>query len=159
MAAGGKTSRSSGTRMQRCSWISNARRHQCYKIQMWQQSHSVYLDPQVQFLKVNFCLIYLGNCHKGMVRFSDLQVELQEWVEERQGICLSPHMVSHFSRPHGLQPSRLLCPWNFPGKHIKVGCHSLFHGIFPTQGSKLHLLGLPHWQTGSLPVLAPGEPS
>ena len=28
-------------------------------------------------------------------------------------------------RPHGLQPHRLLCPWDFPGKSIGVGCHFL----------------------------------
>ena len=28
-----------------------------------------------------------------------------------------------------------LCPWDFPGKHIGVGCHFLLQGIFPTQGS------------------------
>ena len=27
--------------------------------------------------------------------------------------------------PHGLQPSRLLCPWDFPGKGTGVGCHCL----------------------------------
>ena len=27
--------------------------------------------------------------------------------------------------PHGLQPTRLLCPWNFPGKSTGVGCHCL----------------------------------
>ena len=27
------------------------------------------------------------------------------------------------SRPHGLQPTRLLCPWDFPGKSTGVGCH------------------------------------
>ena len=27
--------------------------------------------------------------------------------------------------PHGLQPSRLLCPWHFPGKGTGVGCHCL----------------------------------
>ena len=27
--------------------------------------------------------------------------------------------------PHGLQPTRLLCPWDFPGKNIGVGCHFL----------------------------------
>ena len=27
------------------------------------------------------------------------------------------------SVPHGLQPTRLLCPWNFPGKNTGVGCH------------------------------------
>ena len=35
---------------------------------------------------------------------------------------------------HGLQPSRLLCPWNSPGKNTKVGCHSLLQEIFPTSG-------------------------
>ena len=27
--------------------------------------------------------------------------------------------------PHGLQPSRLRRPWDFPGKSIGVGCHRL----------------------------------
>ena len=43
--------------------------------------------------------------------------------------------------PHGLQLTRLLCPWNSPGKNTKVGCHFLLQGIFPTQGFNL---GLPH---------------
>ena len=28
-------------------------------------------------------------------------------------------------QPHGLQPSRLLPPWDFPGKSTGVGCHCL----------------------------------
>ena len=43
--------------------------------------------------------------------------------------------VSDSLRPHGLQPARLLCPWDFPGKNTGVGCHSLLWGIFPTQRS------------------------
>ena len=27
--------------------------------------------------------------------------------------------------PHGPQPARLLCPWDFPGKNTGVGCHFL----------------------------------
>ena len=27
--------------------------------------------------------------------------------------------------PHGLQPSRLLCPWDFPGKNTGVGCYGI----------------------------------
>ena len=27
--------------------------------------------------------------------------------------------------------TRLLCPWNFPGKNTGAGCHFLFQGIFP----------------------------
>ena len=28
--------------------------------------------------------------------------------------------MSHSLRPHGLQPTRLLCPWDFPGKSTGV---------------------------------------
>ena len=44
-------------------------------------------------------------------------------------------------QPHRLQPARLLCPWNSPGKNPGVGSHSLLQGIFLTQGSTP---GLPH---------------
>ena len=42
-------------------------------------------------------------------------------------------------QPHGLQPARLLCPWDSLSKNIGVGCHFLLPGIFPTQQLKLHL--------------------
>ena len=44
---------------------------------------------------------------------------------------------------------QLLCPWDFPGKNMGVGCHFLLQGIFLTQGLNLHLL---HWQADSLPL-------
>ena len=47
------------------------------------------------------------------------------------------------------------CPWDFQGKYTRVGCHFLLQGMFPTQGSNLHLL---HWQAGSLPLAPPGKP-
>ena len=34
-------------------------------------------------------------------------------------------VMSHSSRPHGLRPTRLLRPWDFPGKGTGVGCHCL----------------------------------
>ena len=37
----------------------------------------------------------------------------------------SRSVVSDSERPHGLQPTRLLCPWDFPGKSTGVGCHCL----------------------------------
>ena len=46
------------------------------------------------------------------------------------------------------------CPWDFPGKNTREGCHFLLfptQGIFPTQGSHSHLLLgrriLYHWAT------------
>ena len=44
------------------------------------------------------------------------------------------------------------CPWDFPGKNTGVGCYFLLQGIFLTQGSKLHLLHLLHWQADSIPL-------
>ena len=35
----------------------------------------------------------------------------------------SRSVVSHSLRPHGLKPTRLLRPWDFPGKSTGVGCH------------------------------------
>ena len=64
-------------------------------------------------------------------------------------------VVSDSLRPHGLQPTRLLCPWNFPGKNTGLGCHFLLQGIFPTQGPNLHISCVLHWQVDSLP---PGKP-
>ena len=62
--------------------------------------------------------------------------------------------VRLFLRPHGLWPTRHLCPWDFPGKNTGVGCHGLPQGIFPTQGLNLPLL---HWQADSLPTVPPGK--
>ena len=48
-----------------------------------------------------------------------------------------------------LQPTRLLCSWNFPGKNTGMGCCFLLQGIFLTWGLNPHFL---HWQVGSLPL-------
>ena len=37
-------------------------------------------------------------------------------------------------RPHGLLPTRLLHPWDFPGKSTGEGSHFLLQGIFMIQG-------------------------
>ena len=48
--------------------------------------------------------------------------------------------MSDSLQPEGVYPSRLLCPWNSPGKNPGVGSPYLLQGIFPTQGSNLGLL-------------------
>ena len=40
-------------------------------------------------------------------------------------------------RPYGLEPTRLLCPWDSPGKDTGVGGHALLQAIFQTQGLNL----------------------
>ena len=40
-------------------------------------------------------------------------------------VMLSYSVVSNSLQPHGLQPTMLLCPWDFPGQNTGVGCHAL----------------------------------
>ena len=60
-----------------------------------------------------------------------LQARTLEWVAisfsnaRKWKIKWSRSVVSDSSRPHGLQPTRLLHPWDFPGKSTAVGCHCL----------------------------------
>ena len=49
-------------------------------------------------------------------------------------------VMSDSLRPHGLQPTKLFCPWNSAGKNTGVDSHSLLQGIFLTQGSSPGLL-------------------
>ena len=61
--------------------------------------------------------------------------------EKRKG---SRSVMSDSSRPHGLQPTRLLCLWDFPGKSTGVGCYCLLRQslshvqIFVTPWSAAH---------------------
>ena len=66
--------------------------------------------------------------------------------------------MSDSLRPHGLQPTRFLRPWDSPGKNTRVGYHALLQGIFLTQGLNLHLLCLLHWREDSLPLSHLGNP-
>ena len=65
------------------------------------------------------------------ISFSNAWKEKWKW---------SRSVVSDSYQPHGLQPTRLLHPWDFPGKSTGMGCHCLlrhhlcgwksFHTIF-----------------------------
>ena len=57
--------------------------------------------------------------------------------ETRQhGHVLGRSVVSDSWQPHGLQPTRLLCPRDFPGRNTGVGCHFLLQGIVSTQETR-----------------------
>ena len=61
-------------------------------------------------------------------------------------------VLSDSLRPHGLQPIRLFCPQDSPGKKTGVGCLSLLQGTFLTQGSNPCLLRLLALAGGFLPL-------
>ena len=90
------------------------------------------------------------NClHQLLVNFKTYTISVK---------CASCSVMSDSLQPLGLQPTRLLCPWNSPGKNTGVDCHTLLQGIFPTQELNLRLLCLLHWQAGYLPLEPPAKP-
>ena len=57
--------------------------------------------------------------------------------------------VSDPSWPHGLQPTRLLCPWDFPSKSTGLGCHCLLRTcVMYCQPEKLSLASLSSFYLG-----------
>ena len=73
-------------------------------------------------------------------------------------VCTVSSVMSDSLQPYGLQPTRLLCPWDSPGKSTRVGCHALLQGIFPVWELNLHLPACPEMQVDSLPTQPPGNP-
>ena len=83
----------------------------------------------------------LGDRPQSMMgRTDDGASESWAFVNGSMPGCYVSSVVCDSLQPYRLQPTRLLCPWNFPGKNTRVGSHSLLQGIFPTQGLNLGLL-------------------
>ena len=54
--------------------------------------------------------------------------------------CSVASVMPNSMRPYGLYPTRLLCPWDSPGKNTGVDCDFHLQDIFPTQGLNPSLL-------------------
>ena len=68
---------------------------------------------------------------------------------------LSCSVVSDSLWPHGLQSTRLLCPWNSPGKNTGAGCHCQVDptsGVLPDPGIKPESLESPALAGRFLPL-------
>ena len=66
----------------------------------------------------------LVGCHLWDRTESDMTeaTQQQQQTPFKNSCCL---VVSDSLGPHGLQPTRLLSPWDSPGKNTEVGCHFL----------------------------------
>ena len=73
-------------------------------------------------------------------------------------LLFSSYIMSDSFWPHGLEPTRLLCPWDFPGKSTGVGCHCLLQRVFPIQGVTLMSLESPALAGGFVTTEPPRKP-
>ena len=110
----------------------------------------------------------LCSCTPGLVLGSPFSVEtilswnisyfffFQFYWDSVNMLLFSRSVVSDSVGSHGLEPTRLLHPWDFSGKSTGVGCHFLLQGLFLTQWIKLVSPALAgrffyHWATWKAP--------
>ena len=79
--------------------------------------------PRWQPTKVPPSLGFSRQEHWSELPFPSPMHESEKWKWSRS-------VVSDSSWPHGLQPTRLLRPWDFPGNSTGVGCHCLLLRIW-----------------------------
>ena len=84
------------------------------------------------------------------------------WTEETAVaamlLCAQLLMSCPILRTMGLLPTRLLCPWDSPGKNTGVGCRALLQVIFLTQESNPYLWYLLHCKQILYPLSHLGSP-
>ena len=78
--------------------------------------------PQMAAHKAPPSLEFSRQEHWSGLPFPSPMHESEKWKGGRS-------VVSDSSRPHGLQPPRLLRPWDLPGKSTGVGCHHLLREV------------------------------
>ena len=77
-------------------------------------------------------------------------------MQESEKWKWSHSVMSNSLRPHGLQPTRLLCPWDSPAKSTGVGCQCLLWVlILPSLNSEA--LNLPQLYSEQV-LLGPSHP-
>ena len=94
---------------------------------IWHQRDSVMWQEPIFPLPLLPHLFWYPSHPSGFLLPNKLQYEKWKWK-------WSSSVMSNSLRPHGLCPTRLLHPWDFPGKNTEVGCHFLLQEIFQTQG-------------------------
>ena len=83
-----------------------------------------------RFSRVRLCATPQTAAHQASPSLGFSRQE-HEWVAisfsnaGKWKVKVSRSVVSDSVRPHGLPPTRLLRPWDFPGKSTGVGCHCL----------------------------------
>ena len=89
-----------------------------------------------------------GDCKWGVGQRSPASGMYAWWLEVE--LCARVHacwVASPSLRCHGLSPTRLLCPWHYPGKEYCSGLPCPPPGDILIQASSPHLL---HWQVATL---------
>ena len=95
------------------------------------------LSRLVSHVWTHLGLRQMGWDNQNFKRWATLKFWLHYVQRHRRQVA---SVVSDSVRPHGLQPTRLLRPWDSPGKNTGVGCHFLLHVQQPRPKKKKKLI-------------------
>ena len=101
----------------------------------------------IEQLHFHFSLAHIGEGNGNPLQCSCLENSRDRgaWWAAVYGVAQSRTRLKRLSSSSSrLYPARLLCPWDFSSRNIRVGCDFLLQGIFLTQGSNPQLLRLLH---------------
>ena len=111
----------------------------------------IYCKPCILSPLKDFCASNKGQrqTYKSVSNFLCALHKEHRQIPQTKGTSLLPcvcvgsvnSVVSDSFRFYGLQPAKLLCPWDSLSKNTGVGSHALLQGILPIQGSNQ---SLPH---------------
>ena len=105
--------------------------HGTWAMTTWCHTKSLLLLLLSRFSRVRLCATPETAAHQAPPSLGLSKQEhwsglpLPSPVHESEKWKWSRSVVSDSLRPHGLQPTRLLCPWDFLGKSTGAGCHCL----------------------------------
>ena len=85
------------------------------------------------------CLLAWCSSQEDAEEVGDMWSVPRELIIREVCVC-AQSVVSDSLLLYGLQPARLLCPWDSPGKNPRVGCHAFLQGLFSPQGLNPSLL-------------------
>jgi len=106
------------------------------------QLYAAYVFMPVYFFPKKYLFIYSGSAGPWFRHSGSSLWHSARGIQLPVRACSVAVVVSDSLQPYGLWLSRLLCPWDSPGKNTGVSAHSLLQGIFPTWGWNPHLLHL-----------------
>ena len=104
------------------TWLSNWAHTSCYAMLSLFSHVRLCVTPEMAAHQAPPSLGFSRQEHWSGLQFPSPMHESEKWK-------WSLLVMSNSSWPHGLQPTRLLRPWDFPGKSTGVGCHCLLRGL------------------------------
>ena len=116
--------------LKKCNFNSPIIPQQSWKVHI-QNEHLYRKEPGIKSVALNIlCSIQILWCFLRKPHNNHFRAD----EELRAHMHSESPVVSDSLWPHGLYPSRLLCPWDSPGQNTGMGCHALLQGSSWSRG-------------------------